>query len=372
MPLADSGSDSRSAPYRSPAFREPGFRWPAEWEPHAATWLCWPHNPETWPDSLGLAEDAFAAICRALAPGEWVRIAVAPDRADEVRQQLRGMGIADGATVELHRFPTNDAWVRDYGPIVLTRVQPCPSDVPARILLDFRFDNWGRKYPAWELDDAVPSQIAQVTGIPRVSIDWVLEGGSIDGDGRGTILTTESCLLNSNRGYWGPDRSHAGMESALHAALGTQTVIWLAGGIAGDDTDGHIDDVARFVREGVVAAVRCRDGSDPDHAILEENWRRLQAARDAGGHALELAELPAPPPFERRGERLPASYANFYLANGVALVPVFGAPSDERALRILSDLLPDREIVPIRSLGLVEGLGSIHCVTQQEPLAPPR
>jgi len=346
------------------------YRWPAEWEPHAATWLCWPHNLETWPDSLSEAEDAFVAMCLALAPNEAVRIGVAPRSAGEVRKRLHTEEASVGERVEIHRFPTNDAWVRDHGPIVLTRTPPRPSAAPSRILLDFRFDNWGRKYPAWELDDAVPLHVARALGIPRVPIDWVLEGGSIDGDGRGTVLTTESCLLNSNRAYCGPARNRASMEAALSATLGTQKVVWLAAGIAGDDTDGHVDDVARFVRPGVVAAVRSRDESDPDHAVLEENWRRLRAARDAGDRAFVLAELPVPPPLERHGRRLPASYANFYLANGVALVPVFGAPSDERALRTLAELLPDRAMVPIPSAGLLEGLGALHCATQQEPLPP--
>lgn len=347
-----------------------GYRWPAEWEPHAATWLCWPHNAETWPRSLALAEEAFVAISRVLAARETVRIAAPPDIVSRVHSRLNAAGVSGAAAVEIFPVPTHDAWVRDHGPIFLNRPETSARAAPALILLDFRFDNWGRKYPDWELDDGVPRHVARATGIERVAVDWVLEGGSIDGDGRGTVLTTESCLLNPNRAYCGPPRTHAGMEAALGAVLGTETVIWLAGGIAGDDTDGHVDDVARFVRRGVVAAVRSRDPRDPDYAILEENWRRLRRARDAAGALLELAELPAPPPVERGAHRLPASYANFYIANGVALVPVFEVPSDEVALRILADLLPERQIIPIPCRGLIEGLGAIHCATQQEPAGP--
>ncbi len=347
-----------------------GYRWPAEWEPHVATWLSWPHNPETWPRALEEAEAAFVAMCRALAGRERVRIGLAAHLEASVRERLERAGVDAAEGIEFYRYPTHDAWVRDHGPIFLIRAAAGDASGPQRILLDFRFDNWGRKYPGWEVDDAVPTQIARATGVQRIALEIVLEGGAIDGDGEGTILTTESCLLHPNRAYVGPHRTHSSMEGVLRDTLAAQRTIWLAGGIAGDDTDGHVDDVARFVRPGLVAAVTSEIPGDPDRSVLEENRRRLLAARDARDRRLEVVELPAPPPLVRRGERLPASYANFYLANGVALVPVFGAQSDERALRTLSQLLPEREIVPIPSAGLVEGLGAIHCATQQEP-APP-
>jgi agmatine deiminase len=248
---------------------------------------------------------------------------------------------------------------------------PQPSEVhqaasaPApRALCDFRFDNWGRKYPGWELDDAVPRHVEKVLGLPRFASDVVLEGGSIDGDGAGTVLTTESCLLNPNRG---PGRTRERLERLLADFLGARRVLWLGDGIEGDDTDGHVDDIARFVAPGVVVAARCEDPADADHAPLAENLRRLRGMTDARGAALTVVELPMPPRLEHGGQRSPASHANFYLANGVALVPVFGGASDARALAILRELLPGREVVGIPSRELVSGFGAVHCVTQQEP-----
>ena len=336
-------------------------RWPAEWEPHRATWLSWPHNRETWPGSLEAAEEALTEAIAALLPGEIVRIV----GGDAVRARARGR-LADAGieptAVDWVACPTHDAWMRDHGAIFVTQ----RGNLAA---LDFGFDNWGKKYPGWELDDAVPGAMASHLSCRRVARPFVLEGGSIDGDGLGTVLTTESCLLHPNRRGGTPD-ARAWCERELAESLGGVRTIWLPGGIAGDDTDGHIDDVARFVAPGRVAAVRA-PGGHPDSPMLEANWERLRRARDARGERLELAALPHPPPLFADGARLPASYANFYLANGVVLVPVFGAPSDESALRVLEDLLPDRRVVPIRCEGLVIGLGAIHCCTKEEP-APPK
>jgi agmatine deiminase len=262
--------------------------------------------------------------------------------------------------VRFHHYPTTDAWCRDHGPIFVVRDRP----VRERALLDFRFDNWGRKYPGFELDDAVPRHVEKILGLPRFPCDVVLEGGAIDGDGRGTVLTTESCLLNPNRG---PGRTRERMERLLADQLGARSVLWLGEGIEGDDTDGHVDDVARFVAPGVVVAAVADDASDPNHAPLAENLRRLRAMRDAAGAPLRVVELPMPARLVRDGLRSPASHANFYLANGVALVPTFGGASDARALAILGELLPGREMVGIPSGELVSGFGAVHCVTQQEP-----
>jgi len=253
-----------------------------------------------------------------------------------------------------------------------TRSEPQANEVhqdasaPARAILDFRFDNWGRKYPGWELDDAVPRHVEKVLGLPRFASETVLEGGGIDGDGQGTVLTTESCLLNPNRG---PGRTRERMERLLADFLGARRVLWLGDGIEGDDTDGHVDDIARFVAPGVVVAAVCDDPSDANHAPLAENLRRLRSMTDARGTALTVVELPMPPRLELGGQRSPASHANFYLANGVALVPVFGGASDARALAILRELLVGREVVGIPSAELVSGFGAVHCITQQEPLA---
>lgn len=336
-----------------------GWRWPAEWERHRATWLSWPHNAETWPAHLAAVEATFARFVHALTPHEVVEIGVASDAMEEsARDAIRAAGADPDRNVRFHRYPTTDAWARDHGPIFVVR------DDEKLAIVDFGFDNWGRKYPGWELDDAVPRHVAQILGLPRFPCNVVLEGGAIDGDGRGTVLTTEACLLNPNRGA---GRTREALERLLADFLGARHVVWLGDGIEGDDTDGHVDDLARFVAPGVVVAATCGDTSDPNHAPLAENRRRLAGARDAAGRALAVVELPMPPRIGTDGDRSPASYANFYLANGVALVPIFGVASDARALAILRELLPGREVIGIPCVELVSGFGAIHCVTQQEP-----
>jgi len=338
-----------------------GLRWPAEWEPHAATWLAWPHNPETWPGCLDAAIQEFCAIVRALQGREHLRILVVDEAAEEsARRRLAACGVESDRSLEFHRLATNDAWIRDYGPWFLA-----PRDGGGRpVLVDFSFDAWGGKYPPWDLDDAVPRRVARVMDLERVEAGFVLEGGAVDGDGRGTVLTTESCLLHPNRG---PGRTREAMERRLEAWLGAKQVLWLDGGIEGDDTDGHVDDVARFVGAATVVAAVEDTAGDPNFAPLAENLRRLRGMRDATGKPLSVVPLPMPPAHRLGGLRCPASYANFYLANGVALVPIFGTRSDDRALAVLREVLPDREIVAIPCANLVVGLGAIHCLTQQEP-----
>ncbi len=339
---------------------ELGYRWPAEWEPHAATWLTWPHNPDTWPGCLEPARREFAVFVRELALREEVRLLV-PDAEAEAsaRGHLEAAG-ADRDRIVLHRVATDDSWIRDYGPVFLTRDDGV-------CLADFGFDCWGRKYEPWHRDDAVPAALEKTLGLPRFRADFVLEGGAVDGDGAGTVLTTESCLLHPNRGA---GRTREAMEARLASWLGAQRTLWLAGGIEGDDTDGHVDDVARFVDAGTVVAAVCQDPADANHAPLAENLRRLRAMSDAAGRPLTVAELPMPPRLDPGGERSPASYANFLLANGCALVPVFGAEQDRRALAVLRELLPGRDVVGVPCRELVRGLGALHCLSQQEPLAP--
>jgi len=348
---------------------EEATRWPAEWEPHAATWLAWPHNPGTWPGHLPAATAEFAGIVAALQhhARERVEILVA-DAAREARarETLAARG-ADPDAVGFHRIPTDDAWLRDTGPLFVERAgAPGDAAAPRRVALAFGFDAWGGKYPPWDRDDAVGAAMAREAGVPCESPGFVLEGGSVDGDGRGTLLTTESCLLHPNRER--PPRTRARMEERLARWLGARRVVWLERGIAGDDTDGHIDDVARFVAPGVVVAARAEAG--PDAPLLAENARRLCEAHDANGERLRVVELPMPPTHRVGGDLCPASYANFYLANGAALVPVFDAPSDARALAVLRELLPDREVVGVPCRHLVLGLGAIHCLSQQEPADP--
>lgn len=343
-----------------------GFRWPAEWEPHRATWLAWPHNPETWPGHLDGAVAGLVAMVSALHESEQVCITVRDAAMEEAaRRRLSRAGIEKN--LEFHHFPTNDAWIRDHGPVFVKR-----AGEPA--VVDFRFDAWGRKYPPWDLDDRIPRAIAAARQLRCFGVEVVLEGGSVDGNGRGCLLTTESCLLNPNRGpVPSPGgetaRTREALERLLHDTLGATSVLWLGGGIEGDDTDGHVDDLCRFVDPATVVAVEEEDPRDPNHAPLAENLRRLRGMRDQDGKPLAVATLPMPPPLRIAGLRCPASYANFYLANGVALVPVFEVPSDVRALAALRELLPGREVVPIPARELVLGLGAVHCLTQQEPTA---
>lgn len=336
-----------------------GYRWPAEWERHRATWVSWPHNLETWPSALATVRATFGAMVAALSPREAVEIGVADEAMEEIaREAIRGAGGEPDRNVRFHRYPTTDAWCRDHGPIFVVKADG------TKALCDFRFDNWGKKYPGWELDDAVPRHVEKILGLPRFPSDLVLEGGGIDGDGQRTVLTTESCLLNRNRG---PGRTRERMERLLADFLGAERVVWLHDGIEGDDTDGHIDDHVRFVAPGVVVAVASSDAGDANFAVLAENRRRLDAARDARGRALTVVDLPLPPRIEHDGRRSPASHANFYVANGVVLVPIFGGASDARALAILREQFPGRDVVGIPSVDLVTGFGAIHCVTQQEP-----
>jgi agmatine deiminase len=352
--------------------RAEGYRWPAEWEPHHATWLAWPHNAETWPGQLEAVVASYVEMVGVLHGREQVCITVLDAAMEEaVRRRLSQAGIERG--LEFHQFPTNDAWIRDHGPVFVTK-----ADQVA--VVDFRFDSWGRKYPPWDLDDRIPRAIAAARRMRRFGVEIVLEGGSVDGNGRGSVLTTESCLLNPNRGpvvspdrgrvsdpHPGPSRTREALELVLHDTLGAANVLWLAGGIEGDDTDGHVDDLCRFVDPSTVVAAEEEDPQDPNHAPLAENLRRLRGMRDQDGKPLAVATLPMPPPLRSGSLRCPASYANFYLANGVALVPVFEVASDARALAVLRELLPGREVVPIPARELVVGLGAVHCLTQQEP-----
>lgn len=348
--------------------KSPQRRWPAEWEPHRATWLSWPHNRDTWPTHLARVEDAFCEMVRQIAPGEDVEINVGGAAlADHVRAKLRGAGITDFSRIHLRDIATNDAWVRDHGAIFVFEQT---EDGLRQAALDFLYDAWGGKYPPWDLDERVALQMAQSAGVPRVAFDLVLEAGGIDGDGAGTILTTESCLLNPNRGRPGHDRSRSALERVLAEAFGAEKVLWLGDGIEGDDTDGHIDDLTRFVAEGRVATIVERDPADSNYRVLKENRERLEGMRDARGRRLEVIELPTPGIVPGPDGRLPASYANFYFANAAVLVPVFDRETDRDAIAILEKAIPDRPIVPIPGQNLVLGLGAVHCLTQQEPSVP--
>lgn len=331
---------------------------PAEWEPHSATWLSWPHRKASWPGAFAPIPRVWVELVRALAPHEPVHVSVRDARMEsEVRSLLR-RGEVPPKNVCLHRIPTNDAWARDHGPIFLVG--------PRRdlLILDWVYNAWGGKYPPWDDDDAVPRRVAAVLDLPVVEPGRVLEGGSIDVDGEGTLLTTEGCLLNPNRN---PSLSRREIEEMLMDYLGIRKVLWLGQGVAGDDTDGHVDDLARFVGPATVLCALEEDRRDENYRLLRDAHRRLQKMTDARGRPLQVVTLPTPGRIERSGHRLPASYLNFYIANGVVVVPVFDDPNDARVLETLRRLFPGREIVGLRSRDLIVGLGAVHCVTQQQP-----
>ncbi|MBA3564532.1 MAG: agmatine deiminase family protein [Gammaproteobacteria bacterium] len=334
---------------------------PAEWEPHQATWLSWPHNRETWPGVFEHAEPVMARAVAALVAGETVRINVL-DAGHEVRvRRCLELAGADIACVEFHAFPTNDAWCRDHGAIFVVRPSLRGDPLAA---VDCGFNAWGGKYPPFDLDNAIPRRMAEALAIPRFTAGMTLEGGSIDANGDGTLLTTEQCLLNPNRN---PAMSRADIETRLGELFGVRKLLWLGQGIAGDDTDGHVDDLARFVSRDTVVTVVEADPDDANFTPLRENVERLASMTLADGESLRVLELPMPAPVFHGGERLPASYANFYIANSVVLLPVYDDPADEIAAAVLRDCFPARRIVPIDCRKLTVGLGAFHCLTQQVP-----
>jgi agmatine deiminase len=346
---------------RSPLPRELGYSMPAEWAPHRATWLSWPHNLETWPVQLERVREAWVQMILALSPHEEVYLLV---NDDPMRQDVTLRLKTAGAVIEnvkVIQIPTVDVWMRDYGPTFVVRNEP---DDPLAFN-DWIFNGWGGKYKAYEQDDQVAKSIAELLGVPAFVHALVLEGGAIEVNGAGTCLTTEQCLLNKNRN---PHLGRAELEQFLRDSLGVGQIIWLGEGVAGDDTDGHIDDIARFANAMTIVCAVEDDPKDANYAPLQENLERLRGARDALGSRFDLVTLPSPRPVLYQESRLPASYANFYIANEAVLVPVFDDPGDQKALGILGELFPSRKVVGIRCTDVVAGLGAIHCVTQQEPL----
>jgi len=356
-----------------------GYRMPAEWEPHSATWLAWPHNREDWPGKFEPIPWVYAEIIRNLARHERVELIVNSTAA--VRQARKILKQADVlcTNVRFHRWPTDRVWLRDSGCIFL---MPQPGfarpDNRGRLsahktgplVLKFRFNAWG-KYSNWRRDDKVGGLMAKAAHAKEIHPfaareRVVLEGGSIDVNGLGTILTTEECLLSKVQER-NPHMARIHYEKAFADYLGAPHTIWLGRGIAGDDTHGHVDDLTRFVSRDTVVTMVEPDSKDINHSPLRANLRRLQAARDQNGRQLTVVELPMPQPVVFEGRRLPASYANFYIANGVVLAPVFNRPNDRIALNTLAQLFRTREIVPIYSGDFIWGLGAMHCMTQQQP-----
>lgn len=339
-----------------------GFRMPAEWEPHAATWLTWP-RPEgiSFPGRYEPVPDTYAAFIRLLVEVEEVHINVwNREREDWVRGLLQARDVPL-QHVHFHHFPSYEPWCRDHGPTFLVREHEGRHE---RAVVDWDYNAWGGKYPPHDLDDAIPRHIAALRGLPLFRPGIIMEGGSIEVNGRGTLLTTESCLLNPNRN---PSLDRTGIERHLREQLGVSHVLWLGDGIEGDDTDGHVDDLTRFTDARTLVTIVEEDASDPNHAPLRHNLERLRDMRDQDGQPFRIVELPTPGRIELEDQRLPASYANFYIANGLVVVPTFRHPNDSRAVGILQDLFPGRRVVGLDSSDLIWGLGSFHCISQQEP-----
>ncbi|MBI3982468.1 MAG: agmatine deiminase family protein [Gemmatimonadetes bacterium] len=347
-------------------------RMPAEWEPHEATWIAWPHNRSDWPGKFAAIPWVYGEIVLRIAPGEIVRILVnSADHEAQARRVLGKVGV-DLARVEFFRFPTNRGWTRDFGPIFVRK-----DEAPARLAIArFRFNAWA-KYDDWTKDDRVPDRAARRLGLsafePRIrGRGVVLEGGSIDVNGRGTVITTEECLLDPAIQVRNPGSSRAELEAVLRDYLGATNVLWLGRSISGDDTHGHVDDLCRFVNPRTVVLCHETNPNDDNYEALAENRERLRDMRLENGSAVEVVDLPMPAPLAFNGQRLPASYANFYIANAAVLVPTFNDPNDRVALGILGELFPDRPVIGIHAVDLVWGLGTLHCLTQQQPTREPR
>ncbi|MSP38403.1 MAG: agmatine deiminase family protein [Deltaproteobacteria bacterium] len=333
---------------------------PAEWARHRATWLSWPTNLETWPTYLEQVREIWLRMICALALHEHVYLLVADEATQQRVVALLRAAKCDLANVTLLKISTVDVWMRDYGPTFVTRAS---ADAPLAFN-DWIFNGWGGKYPSYEQDERVARAIAELLKVPVFDHKVILEGGSIEVNGAGICLTTEQCLLNPNRN---PHLSRGEIEQLLKNSLGVEQVIWLGEGIVGDDTDGHIDDIARFVNPTTITCIVETNSRDDNYAFLQDNYERLQSARDARGGKFEIVTLPCPAPVYYDGARLPASYVNFYIANEIVLAPVFGDARDQAALGILQELFADRKVIGLRCNEVVAGLGAIHCVTQQEP-----
>ena len=338
-----------------------GYHMPAEWRRHTATWLSWPKDPLTWPERVPQVEEIFLLMMKALAPHELVNVLVI-DAGTEAAVRDR-CNFSGAENIHFHQIPTVDSWIRDYGPNFLVG--------HGLAFNDWIFNAWGNKYEELKQDNTIPARLESLLGVPRFEPGIVMEGGAIDVNGAGVVMTTEQCLLNPNRN---PHRNRSEIEWYLQSYLGVEKVLWLGEGIVGDDTDGHIDDIARFVSPTTIVCAVEDDPEDANYELLQDNLERLRRATDVKGRSFEIVTLPMPgvvsasnDTSERKLERLPASYANFYIANQVVLVPVFGHANDARAVEIIQRLFPDRQAIGINCEPLVWGMGTIHCVTQQQP-----
>lgn len=340
--------------------KELGYYFPAEWETHEATWLSWPHKEASWPGKIEKIYDVYAQFIKVIAQGERVCINV-NDKSMQIKAEhhLQEANV-DFSQVQFFFHRTNDAWCRDHGPAFLIR----NSMNQPKAIVDWRYNAWGGKYPPYDLDDQIPTLIAEYYNIPCFNPDMIMEGGSVEFNGKGTLLTTQSCLLNPNRN---PQCTQGEIEQYLMQYYGVDQILWLENGIEGDDTDGHIDDLTRFVNENTVVSIMADSKSHPDYEVLKANLKALKSMRLINGDHLNIIELPMPKPYYEEGQMLPCSYANFYISNAAVIVPTFDDPNDEKALDILSLCFKNRKVIGLNSKDIIWGLGSFHCLSQQEP-----
>ena len=341
--------------------QQAGYYFPAEFAPHEATWLSWPHKEASWPGKIDSIYAPYSEFVFYLANSEKVRINVLDEAMQQFAMQHLQKAHVDLANVEFFMHPTNDAWCRDHGPAFLIN----PAAPQKKVVVDWGYNAWGNKYPPYDLDDVIPTSIAKHFNLPVYHPGIVMEGGSVEFNGAGTLLTSTACLLNPNRN---PQLSQQQIEAFLCAYYGVHQILWVDEGIIGDDTDGHIDDTVRFVNAHTVLSVVDENTKDENYALLQHNLKQLSQMRLSNGRSLDIIELPMPDPVIYEDQRLPASYANFYIANKYVIVPTFRCSKDDRALQIISNCFPERKVVGIDSTDIIWGLGSFHCLSQQEPL----
>lgn len=339
---------------------ELGYYFPAEFAPHRATWLSWPHKEASWPGKINSIYPKYSAFIKELTRSELVCINVNDDNMKQLAISNLIKADVDLNKITFYINPTNDAWCRDHGPAFLIN----PSAEEKKVIVDWNYNAWGNKYPPFDLDDVIPTRIAKQIGLPVFHPGIIMEGGSVEFNGQGTVLTSTCCLLNKNRN---PLLDQQQIEKYLYDYYGANQVLWVSEGISGDDTDGHIDDTIRFVNSDTVLTVIEKDRGDENFEPLQENLRQLSKMRLQNGKQLNIVELPMPHPVIYEGQRLPASYANFYITNGSVIVPVFQSAADDKALQIIQECFADRRVVGIDSTDIIWGLGSFHCLSQQEP-----
>jgi len=346
--------------FEHPTPKELGYKFPAEFALHSATWLSWPHKEESWPGKIDAIFPSYSLFIKELTKGEKVCINVA----DKVMKAFAVSHLhnaeVDLSKVEFYFHPTNDAWCRDHGPAFLIN----PDAAQTKVIVDWGFNAWGGKYPPFDLDDIIPTLIGKQLNLPVYNPGIIMEGGSVEFNGKGTLLTSNSCLLNSNRN---PHLKQSQIEEYLVNFYGVEQILWIDEGIVGDDTDGHIDDTVRFVNEDTVLTVVEENKNDENYKLLQHNLKQLKQFRLLNGKQLNIVELPMPDKLVYEGQRLPCSYANFYIANKSVIVPIFRCANDDKALQIIQQCFPSRDVVGIDSTDIIWGLGSFHCLSQQEP-----